>query len=108
MLIKEQFQTILSHSIDDVNVFILDDDEYDVNWMLGVCQQVDVVIIDIDNCDHITKHFITFMLAQPNAYYITNDETVPYKLISKNRIYDLNQIVEQIKNQEEDSDDDVQ
>lgn len=110
VLVKEQFQTILSHSLDDVNVFILDDEEYDISWLLGVCQQVDIVIIDVDNCDLITRHFVTFMLAQPNAYYITNDETIPYKLISKNRIYDLNQIVEQIKgNQEEDDeDDDVQ
>ena len=50
------------------------------------------------------------MIAQPNnVYYITNDETTPYNLISKNRIYNLDIIVERLKNeQEEDDEDDAQ
>jgi hypothetical protein len=102
MLVKEQFQTILSQSIDDLNVFIYDQDETDVSWLLSVAQQVDCVIIDIDNCDPVTRSFTTFMLAQPNAYYITNDEITPYNLISKNRIWDLDWIVEQLKEQDDD------
>jgi hypothetical protein len=102
--IKQQFQAILSKSIDDLNVFIYDHDETDVSWMLGVSQQVDVVIVDIDNCDPVTKQFVTFLIAQPNAYYITNDEITPYNLISKNRIYDLDSIVEQMTNPEDEED----
>lgn len=105
--VKQQFQTILSQSIDDLNVFIYDQDDTDVSWMLSVAHQADCVIIDVDNCDPTTKQFITFMLAQPNSYYITNDEITPYNLISKNRIYDLDQIVEKFKNEEEDDDDDL-
>ena len=105
--IKQQFQTILSQSIDDLNIFIYDNDDHDISWLLSIALQVDCIIIDIDNCDPITDKFITFILAQPNVYYITSDETTPYNLISKNRIYNLDLIVEQIKNQEED-DDDVQ
>jgi hypothetical protein len=105
--IKQQFQTILSQSIDDLNVFIYDTEDMEVSWLLSIAIQVDCVIIDIDNCDTITQSFVTFMLAQPNAYYITCDDVTPYNLISKNRIYNLDLIVEQLKNQEED-DDDVQ
>jgi hypothetical protein len=105
--IKQQFQTILSQSIDDLNIFIYDNDDHDISWLLSIALQVDCIIIDIDNCDPITDKFITFILAQPNVYYITSDETTPYNLISKNRIYNLDLVVEQIKNQEED-DDDVQ
>jgi hypothetical protein len=72
--------------------------------MLSIAQQVEVIIIDVDNCDPITQKFVTFMLAQPNAHYITKDESTPYNLISKNRIYNLDWIVEQLK----DDDDDVQ
>jgi hypothetical protein len=103
--VKEQFQTILSQSIDDLNVFIYDTEDTDTGWLLSVAQQSDVTIIDIDNCDLITQKFITFMLAQPNTHYITNDELTPYGLISKNRIYNLDWIVEQMSNQEEDDDD---
>ena len=103
--IKQQFQTILSKSIDDLNIFMFDEQETDISWMLSVAQQVDVVIVDIDNCDVITQKFVTFLLAQPNAHYITSDEITPYNLISKNRIYDLNQIIEQLNEDEEEDDD---
>lgn len=106
--VKQQFQTILSKSIDDLNVFIYDEQETDTSWMLSVAQQVDCVIIDVDSCDSITKQFVTFMLAQPNAHYITMDETTPYNLISKNRIWDLDFIVDQLLNPEEEDDDESQ
>lgn len=105
--VKEQFQTILSKSIDDLNVFIFDDDDTDTGWLLSIAHQADVVIIDVDNCDYITSKFVSFMLAQPNCHYITSDETTPYNLISKNRIYNLDWIVEQLTEEsEEDNDDD--
>jgi len=105
--VKEQFQTILSNSIDDVNVFVFDNEDTDIGWLLSIAQQAEIIIVDVDNSDTITQRFITFILAQPNAHYITKDETTPYNLISKNRIYNLDWIVEQIKNHE-DEDDDVQ
>lgn len=103
--VKQQFQAILSQSIDDLNVFIYDQDDNDIMWLLSVAHQADVVIIDVDNCDEITKKFITFMIAQPNAHYITNDELTPYNLISKNRIYNLDWIVEQLQDSDEEDDD---
>lgn len=106
--IKEQFKIILSQSIDDLNVFIFDTDDNDISWLLSVAQQVDCVIIDVDSCDPITQKFITFMLAEGNSYYITNDELTPYGLISKNRIYNLDWIVEQVQQDNEENDDDVQ
>jgi hypothetical protein len=103
--VKEQFQAILSHSIDDLNVFIFDQEEHDIGWLLSIAQQVDVVILDLDNCDPITRSFASFLLAQPNTHYITNDEITPYNLISKNRIYNLDQLVEQLQEDDEDTDD---
>jgi hypothetical protein len=107
-VVKEQMQTILSRSVDDINIFVFDEEDNDISWMLSIAQQVDRIFIDIDNCDPITQKFVTFILAQPNANYITTDETTPYGLISKNRIYNLDQIVEQLKDTEGDIDDDEQ
>lgn len=105
--VLEQFHTIIGQSDEDINIFIYDTDEADIDWLLSVTHQVEVLIIDVDNCDPITKSFVTFMLTHPNAYYITNDELTPYNLISKNRIYNLDSIVEQFKqDQEEDEDSD--
>lgn len=100
--VLEQFHAIIGESDEDINIFIYDTDEADIDWLLSVMHQVAVVIIDVDNCDPITKLFITFMLTHPNAYYITNDELTPYNLVSKNRIFDLDWIVEQINNEEDD------
>jgi hypothetical protein len=100
--VLEQFHAIIGESDEDINIFIYDTDEADIDWLLSVTNQVAVVIIDIDNCDPITKSFVTFMLTHPNAYYITNDELTPYNLISKNRIFDLDWIVEQINKEEDD------
>ena len=106
MYVKQQLQSVMSKSIDDINVFIFDDDDTDIEWMLSVAHQTDLIIIDIDNCDSVTKKFVTFMLAQPNVYYITSDEITPYGLISKNRIYDLEFIVNRYNDEDIDEDDD--
>lgn len=102
--IKMQFQTILSALDDDVNVYVYDTDEADIAWMLNAANQVDFIIIDIDNCDNITKSFVSFLLAQPNSYYITNDEVTPWGLISKNRIFNLDWILDILKSIEDDQD----
>lgn len=104
--VKKQFQTILSHNIEELNVFIYDDNETDISWLLSVSQQADITVIDIDNCDPTTKLFITFLLAQPNTHYITNDELTPYGLISKNRIYNLDAVVAAFTGEEEDDEED--
>lgn len=103
--VKLQFQQILSRSLDELNVYIFDDDETDTEWMLSVSQQSDIIIIDIDNCDPTTKLFASFLLAQPNTHYLTNDELTPWGLISRNRIYNLDWIIEKIHASEDDLDD---
>jgi hypothetical protein len=99
--VLENFHSLIGQSDEDINVFIYDSDEADIEWLLSAMHQVAVIIIDVDNCDPITKMFISFMLTHPDSYYITNDELTPYYLVSKNRIYDLDWIVEQIDNEED-------
>jgi hypothetical protein len=104
LAVKQQMQKYLSCSIDEVNVFIYDDSEHDLNWLLSVHYRADVTVIDIDNCDPTTKLFVTYMIAHPETYYLSNDEITPYGLISKNRIYDLDAIPFFHKIGEEDED----
>lgn len=90
----KQFQTIISDVHENLTVFIYDTSTSDLEWLLGVSCQSDMLILDIDNCTAETRPFITFLLTHPHAYYITTDEITPYHLISKNRIFDLDQINE--------------
>jgi len=105
LYVKQQFQAILSQSIEEINVFVYDETEHDIDWLLSVANQCDVTIIDVDNCDPITQKFITYLLAQPNTHYITNDELTPYGLINKNRIYDLEAIVRSVQDTGEEEED---
>lgn len=89
---KQHFQKYISKVVQELNVYVYEESEMDIDWLLSVHSYADVTIIDIDNCDPITKNFITFMIAQPDTYYITKDEVTPYGIISKSRIYDLDSI----------------
>ena len=102
--IKIQFQQILSQLIDDINVFIFDEKESDMDWMLSVAHQCDAVIIDIDNCDLVTKNFVSYLLSMPYCHYITTDEVTPWNLISKNRIYNLDILIQEDEDEDEDED----
>ena len=90
LAVKQQFQSMLSQLDSDINVFIFDENDHDIEWMLSVAQQVDTVVIDLDNCDQLTKQFATVIMVQTNVYYFTNDTYTPYTLINRNRIYDFN------------------
>lgn len=90
--VKEAFQKYICQIVEEINVFVFDENETDLDWLLSVHSYADVSIVDIDNCDSITKSFVTFMIAQSDTYYITRDEITPYRLISTNRIYDLDSI----------------
>ncbi len=102
--IKMQFQSTLSKIGEDVNVYVFDDSESDINWLLSVSQSVDKIVVDIDSCDPLTKLFVSLILTQPNAYYYTTDEITPWNLISRNRMYNLDWILEVLDKDDEDED----
>jgi len=102
--IKLQFQTTLSKIGEDVNVYVFDDSESDINWLLSVSQSVDRIVVDIDNCDDLTKLFVSLILTQSNAYYYTTDEITPWSLISRNRMYNLDWVLEVLDKDDEDED----
>lgn len=103
--IKLQFQNMLTEIDEDINVYVFDDAETDIDWMLGVAQIATFVIVDIDNCDPLTKLFVSVLLTQPNTHYITSDEITPYKLISRNRIYNFDWITEVLNSTGDDEED---
>jgi hypothetical protein len=113
MHVKQQLQTILSKCIDDLNVFIYESDDTDIDWLLSVALLSDVIILDIDHCNSMTKSFISYLLPRPNVHYITNDELTPYNLLSSNRIHNLDWIAENLVSLDdldedyEDDDDDL-
>lgn len=102
--IKMQVKNFLSASDEDINVYVFDEEDTDVQWMLACSRMSDIIIIDVDHCDEITKNFISFMLIHPRSFYITNDDDSPWNLISRNRIYEIADIVEHLQTPDTDFD----
>lgn len=102
---KQQFQEIICRSDEDINIFIFDRNEQDIDWLLSVSNNVDMILIDVDNCDAITKQFVTLLLMHPSAHYVTSDEITPYHLLTKNRIYSLEAIIEELDEEDQENDD---
>jgi len=55
----------------------------------------DLIIVDIDNCPSYVKDLLSFIIAKPKTYWLTNAVEVVYNHISSNRIYNLS-ILERI------------
>jgi hypothetical protein len=49
--------------------------------------------------------FIALILSQPNAHYYTESDLIPWHLISRNRIYNLDWIQEVLDEDDEEIDD---
>jgi len=89
--VKNDFQNIVSSWEEDCNVYIynLDQTEHNIDWLLSVCKISDAVIFDIDNSDVEIKKLASFIVANPNTYWLTGEADPVYNMLSVNRIYDL-------------------
>jgi hypothetical protein len=90
--LKEKFQLTIREQKNESNVFIYEENDQDLIWLLSVSHQADVIIVDVDNCDSITKQFLGVLLMNPNSCYLTNDNNSHWNLINRNRIFNLDQI----------------
>lgn len=93
-VLKTEFHHMISNSEEEVNVFIFDEGDTDVQWLLSVSHQVGFIIIDADNCDDRIRPFIGILLMHPNSCYIANTDSTNWELISRNRIYNLDGLLE--------------
>jgi hypothetical protein len=99
--VKVEFQKILAQVDEEINVYLYEG-EQNIEWLLDVLHRADICIVDIDNCDSMTKLFVPYILAFPGVFYFTTDEVTPYGLLNKNRIYDLSWLTPNDEEEEED------
>jgi hypothetical protein len=88
--LKTTLNNVLMNSLESVNLFFYDlKADHDIEWLLLQVKRCNVVILDLDNTEPFAYEFASYIIAQPNSFYLTSDNITPYNLISKNRIYDL-------------------
>lgn len=90
--IRLQIQAIIESFNKPINIYLYDpavQEQRDIAWLLNISKIVDYTILDLDNATVVERNFASYLISLPNVFYLTNDETTPYNLISVNRIYDL-------------------
>jgi len=88
--IRRQLQSILETVEVNCNVYLLDENNVDMEWCLALLKMSDVFIYDIDNSPEILQNFSSYIISHDNVFWLTNTEYVHYNLLSVNRVYDLN------------------
>ena len=95
-IIKENFNSLATKFESDVNLYLYENIEEELSWLLEVAQSVDYIVLDIDNTkDH--HWIIGYLLGFNNPFWLTNGSESVYNIINNNRIYELNQFMEGVK-----------
>jgi|TARA_R110000868_G_scaffold164654_1_gene397393 hypothetical protein len=88
--IRKSISNILMNSTKTINLYLYDEDTVvNPEWLLQHTKICNLTIIDVDNCNPIIKNLASFIISNPNTFYLTNDELTPYNMLSANRVYDL-------------------
>lgn len=93
---NELQQKFLTHFEDDTNIYLYDKDRYDadeIDWVLQVFKSVDAVIVDVDNTAPFFREMLAYMIGKNKTYWLTNAEKSVYNHISKQRVYNLDFLV---------------
>ncbi len=76
----------------DINVYIYDkpiQTKKEVEWLLSVFKQCDIVIVDVDNASTWARDLLSYMIAKPKTYWLTNSQDSVYNSLSNNKVYNL-------------------
>lgn len=95
---KQQFQNLIADINQPFNIYYYEQDELDhnVDWLLSLVNIVDCVIFDVDNTSPKIRTLASYIIAQNNTFWLTNDNNTYYNKLSVNRIYNLDLIKEKI------------
>ena len=94
--VKDQFNEMAKEVGMNLNVFMFDQNETpDVHWLLDVVGSVTHIIVDIDSTNPEYQWIVGHVLGFDKTYYLTNNQVMPYNVVSTRRIYDVRQIAEE-------------
>lgn len=90
--LRIQLQNVLEGYTKPINIYLYDPqvaEESSISWLLNIAKICNFTILDLDNITSLEKNFASYLISLPKTFYLTNDITTPYNLLSANRIYDL-------------------
>tara|TARA_B110000090_G_C13206859_1_gene379221 strand:- start:160 stop:630 length:471 start_codon:yes stop_codon:yes gene_type:complete len=109
--VKDDFQNLIMKFKESFTVYIYEIPELEENveigdatitkkdlhepqWLLNHCHIADYVILDIDNCPPIIRDLASYIVANTNTFWLTNDPSIVYNKLSNKRIYHLDYLVD--------------
>lgn len=97
-VVKSQFQDLIENMNRHVIVYLYekDDAEHDPEWLLDTYYKADCVIVDIDNCEPKIRDLVSYFIAKDKTFWLTNSGDNFYNTISKNRIFNLDFLINKI------------
>lgn len=95
---KSQFQNLVSNFDETINVYMYEqkDSDPELNWLIDVVGRSQYVILDIDNFPEKHVSIISYLLGFDKTFWLTRGENIVYNVLSKNRIYNLDWLYDNI------------
>jgi len=89
---NELQETFLNSTTLGVNVYYYSKPNYtkeDADWLINIFKMCNMAIIDIDNTASWARELLSYMIAKPKTYWLTNSQDSVYNSLSNNKVYNL-------------------
>ena len=84
--------TFLNSTPLGVNVYYYSKPNYtkeDADWLINIFKICDTAIVDVDNTAPWARDLLSYMIAKPKTYWLTNSQDSVYNSLSNNKVYNL-------------------
>lgn len=87
--IKNSLEHFLSTIKANITIYLYDENQHDLKWLLSIAVRANAVIVDCDNVQDDLNHFLSYVISMPNTYYRITNPKVDFLLINPNRFHDF-------------------
>ncbi len=98
--VKNQIQDFLNVYGSELNLYMYNEDDNNIEWLLNILHISDYTVFDVDNANPEVRNFVSYIISKNKVFYLTNDTVTPYNLISNNRVYELSFLMSLFKGEE--------
>ncbi len=91
--VKNDVQQSVVDIDNDINIYVYEPndklDDNDLDWILNIFQKSQITIIEIDNVPAVLQPILSYMIAKPKTFWLTNGNNRVYNKLSNNRVNDF-------------------
>ena len=91
--LQNQLQdTFLNSTPLGINVYYYSKPNYvkeDTEWLINIFKMCNTAIVDVDNTAPWARDLLSYMIAKPKTYWLTNSQDSVYNSLSNNKVYNL-------------------